>query len=131
MTSKTEILDAFRELKEAHPNEDASFAEIVAKIYKDKLVEIYVGDTYESLSTDQVSEDYPSVYCGIVEAAYGNALVVNCSYLDDQNHATFGHYVMIHGFSIVLVKEVMGKEGKTMEDLMDRSSVTRFVKSPK
>ena len=131
MISKTEILNALKELEEAHPDENASFAEVIAKIYKDKLVEIYVGDTYESLSTDQVSEDYPSVYCGIVEAAYGNALVVNCSYLDSQNQTTFGHYVIIHGFSIVLVKEVMGKAGKTIEDLMDRSSVTRFVKPPK
>ena len=74
-----------------------TFAEFIAEVFKDKFVEIYVGDSYEDISTEQVSVTYPAVFCGKVVGAYRECLVINCAYT-------------MHGYSGLHTKKIsLGK----------------------
>lgn len=59
MTSKKNIHDTVEEFK----NSNRSMAEFLASVFKDKIVEIYIGDSYEDISTEQISTSYPAVFC--------------------------------------------------------------------
>lgn len=43
-----------------------TFAEFIADLFKDKCIEIYLGDSYEQVSTEQISENIPAVFSGKV-----------------------------------------------------------------
>jgi hypothetical protein len=60
-------------------NEDGrtkTFAEFIATLYKDKVIEIYLGDSFEEVSMDQISVSYPAVFCGKVMGAYRECLII-------------------------------------------------------
>lgn len=104
-----------------------TFAEFIAELFKDKFIEIYVGDSYEELSTDQVSVSYPAVFCGKVVAAYRECLIINSVYVDRGRHLQLGNMMFISERSIRALNEIDGNG--ILEDMMLRSKESLFVKS--
>ena len=70
MASEKEIIDAIKLVQ----GSGKTFAEFLAELFKDKFIEVYVGDAYEDVSTEQISTTYPAVFCGKVVAAYRECL---------------------------------------------------------
>lgn len=116
-----------KELAAASKGSGKTLAEFVAEIFKDKLVEIYVGDAYEDVSVDQVSTTYPAVFCGKVVAAYRECLVINCVYVNKAHRIQEGNLMFISERSIRAMTEVDGKG--TIEDMMLRSKETLGIKA--
>lgn len=103
-----------------------TFAEFLAEIFKNKFIEVYVGDTYEDVSTEQISTAYPAVFCGKLVAAYRECLVINCAYVNQNKHLQLGNIVFVNERAIRALNEVDGNG--TMEDMMLRSKETLDVK---
>lgn len=108
-------------------NKDRSktFAEFIATLYKDKFVEIYLGDSYEEVSTEQISTAYPAIFCGKVVAAYRECLVISAAYVKDRK-IHLGNMMFINERAIRALNEVDG-EG-IMEEMFLRSKESLSVK---
>jgi hypothetical protein len=104
-----------------------TFAEFLATIFYDKFLEIYVGDTYEDVSTEQVSTSYPSVFCGKVVAAYRECLVLNCTFVGQNKHLQLGNMIFINERAIRALTEVDGNG--TISDMMLLSKETLDIKA--
>ena len=103
-----------------------TFAEFLALIFKDKFIEIYLGDSYEDISTEQVSTPYPSVFVGTVVAAYRECLILNCAYVDKSHTAQMGNMVFVNERAIRALNEVDGKG--VIGDMMLRSTDSIGIK---
>ena len=104
-----------------------TFAEFLAVVFKDKFVEVYVGDAYEDVSTEQVSTTYPAVFCGKVVAAYRECLILNCAYAGKTGHFQMGNMMFVNERAIRALSEVDGHG--TVEDMMLRSKETLDIKA--
>jgi hypothetical protein len=105
-----------------------TFAEFLVEIFKDKFIEVYVGDAYEDVSTEQISTTYPAVFCGKVVAAYRECLVINCAYAASHSggQIKLGNLVFVNERAIRALNEIDGKG--TMEDMMLRSKESLAIK---
>lgn len=103
-----------------------TFAEFLAEIFKDKFIEVYVGDAYEDVSTEQISTTYPAVFCGKVVAAYRECLILNCAFVGEGRHLQLGNMMFVNERAIRALNEVDGNG--TMEDMMLRSKETLDIK---
>lgn len=115
-----------RELAASSKGSGKTLAEFLADLYKDKFLEIYVGDSYEEVSVDQVSTAYPAVFCGKVVAAYRECLVISCVFTNKANKLQLGNVVCISERAIRALNEVDGKG--TLEDMLFRSKETLMIK---
>jgi len=122
MVSETDIHSLVAEFK----GTGQSFAEFLAALFKDKFVEIYVGDSYEDVSTEQISTSYPAVFAGKVVAAYKECLVINCAHATKGHQLRLGNYLFISERAIRALTEV--DEKGTIEDMMLRSKDTLDIK---
>lgn len=123
MVTEQSVLDA---VQECNTDRTKTFAEFIATVFKDKLVEIYLGDSYEEVSLEQTSMAYPAVFCGQVISAYRECLIIRGVYVDKHKETTFGNLVFISERAIRGLNEING-DG-TMEDMFLRSkeAVTVF-----
>ena len=96
-----------------------TFAEFLGELFKDQFVEIYLGDTYEDVSTEQITLSYPAVFVGKVVAAYRECLIVNCSFVNKEKNAELGNMVFINERAIRALNLVDGNG--IMSDMMVRS----------
>lgn len=100
-----------------------TFAEFIAVLLKDKMVEIYMGDSYEEVSVEQVSMSYPAVFCGKIVGAFKECLVLDSYYVTvNQNKVKEqqpGNLVFINERGIRALTEVDGQG--TVNDLFTRS----------
>lgn len=103
-----------------------TFAEFIAELFKDKFIEIYVGDAYEDVSVDQVSVTYPAVFCGKVVAAYRECLVISSVYVDSGRHLQLGNMMFISERAIRALNEIDGRG--VIEDMMLRSKESLVIK---
>lgn len=103
-----------------------TFAEFIAELFKDKFVEIYVGDAYEDVSTDQVSATYPAVFCGKVVTAYRECLVVSSVFVDTGRKLQLGNLMFISERAIRALNEIDGNG--IIEDMMLRSRESLIIK---
>lgn len=114
-------------VSECNKDRVKTLAEFIATVFKDKFVEIYLGDTYEDVSTEQISTAYPAVFCGKVVGAYRECLIVNAAYI---NTATkkfeLGNLMFISERAIRSLHEIDGKG--VMEDMFLRSKESLDVK---
>ncbi len=78
MASENEVSNMIAQLK----GSGKTFAEFLGELFKDKFIEIYLGDSYEEVSVEQVSVSYPAVFCGKVIGAYRECLIINCAYAE-------------------------------------------------
>ena len=122
MVSEQFILDAVHQLQ----GSGKTFAEFLAEVFKDKFIEVYVGDSYEDISTEQISVTYPAVFCGKVIAAYRECLILKCAYAESHHSMKLGNILFINERAIRALNEVDNKG--TLEDMMIRSKETLEVK---
>lgn len=123
MVSEKKLKDTIQQLQ----GTGKTFAEFLAELFANKFIEIYVGDSYEDVSTEQISTAYPAVFCGKVVTAYRECLVIECAYVASGNHIKLGNYLFVNERAIRALNEVDGKG--TLEDMMLRSKETLDIKS--
>ncbi len=97
-----------------------TFAEFLVELLKDKFVEIYLGDAYETISTEQISTDYAAVFCGKIVAAYRECLVLSAAYLDGNQKLKLGKIVFINERAIKALS-LVGEAG-IMQDMFVKSN---------
>jgi hypothetical protein len=103
---------------------DKTFAEKINEDLNGKLVEILIGESYEELQLDQMSSNYPAVIVGKVIGAFGNALVLECAYVENRA-LKFGKKVYLNDFTIQYLSELDGK--CSLEDLLLKSKDTKQI----
>ena len=102
-----ELIDKFNE-----DGRTKTFAEFIAVLFKDQLIEIYLGDEYESVSTEQISTTYPAVFCGKVISAYKECLVLSCIYTEGEHKSRvlkMGNLVFVNERAIRGLNQIDGK----------------------
>ena len=102
-----ELIDKFNE-----EGRSKTFAEFIAVLFKDQFIEIYLGDEYESVSTEQISTTYPAVFCGKVVSAYRECLVLSCIYTEGEHKSRtlkMGNLVFINERAIRGLNQIDGK----------------------
>jgi len=98
----------------------STIAEFWYELFKDKYVEVYLGDAYETVSTEQVSTPYPTVFSGKVIAAYKECLVIEGSYIDRRTKTNkVGKQIFISERSVRGLCEIDGNG--IMDDMFLRS----------
>jgi hypothetical protein len=96
-----------------------TFAEFLASSLEDTLIEIYLGDSYEEVSTEQISSSYPAVFCGKIVSAYRECLMINALYVDRTKQIKQGHIMFINERAIRALNIIDG-DG-ILEDMFMRS----------
>jgi hypothetical protein len=125
MVTETEVLEVMQECNEE--GRTKTLAEFIATIFKDKFVEIYLGDSYEEVSVEQISTAYPAVFCGKVVGAYKECLVLNCVYINKQARTMqLGNMMFVSERAIRGLNEIDGKG--IMEDMFLRSTESLVIK---
>ncbi len=123
MVSEQQIHESIQNLQ----GSGKTFAEFLVEVFKDKFLEIYVGDSYEDVSTEQVSTAYPAVFCGKVVGAYRECLIINCAYVAPGRHLKMGNMMFINERAIRALNEIDGKG--TLEEMMLRSKESIDIKA--
>jgi hypothetical protein len=121
--TEQEIKDKVSEMNQ---DRTKTFAEFIATVFKDRFIEIYVGDTYENVSTEQISTDYPAVFCGKVVTAFKECLVISAAYIGKDKVLKLGNLMFINERAIRALNEVDG-DG-IMEEMFLRSKESLEVK---
>lgn len=84
-----------------------TFAELINKLWAGKVIEVYIGDTYEDIKFDDSTQKYPAVLIGKVIDAYGECLVLNCAYVEQGTKTIkFGNMVCLNERSVRTITEV-------------------------
>jgi hypothetical protein len=107
-----------QELSKKLENSCKTFAEFLAELFKDKFVEIYLGDAYEQVSIEQISIEYPAVFCGKVVGAYRECLVISAAYVDNNKQLKTGKLMFI---SERAIRTLSVCDGVNLEDMFLRS----------
>lgn len=123
MVSEKDIMSTVQQLQ----GSGKTFAEFLVELFKDKFIEVYVGDAYEDVSTEQINTAYPAVFCGKVVAAYRECLIINCAYVNQSRHLQLGNLMFINERAIRALNEVDGNG--TLEDMMLRSRETLDIQN--
>lgn len=125
MISQELVLQA---IEDCNKDRTKTLAEFICTIFKDQFVEIYLGDSYEEVSVEQISTSYPAVFVGKVVAAYKECLVLNCIYVNKSTkELELGNMVFISERAIRGLNAVDGKG--VLEDMFLRSSESLDIKS--
>ena len=125
MPSESDVINLVQEFNEHH--RDKTFAEFIVELLKDKFVEIYLGDSYEEVSVEQISVNYPAVFCGKVVSAFKECLVINSVYVDKGNKKMIlGNLIFINERAIRGLIEIDGNG--IMEDAFLRSKESLLIK---
>ena len=96
-------------ISELNEDRKATFAEFIVKLFLGKFIEIYLGDAYEQISTEQVSTPYPAVFCGKVAGAYKECVIINAVYVDRHTRKyKLGNTMFINERAIRALNEVDG-----------------------
>lgn len=104
-----------------------TLAEFLVTIFEGKFIEIYLGDSYEEVSTEQISTSYPAVFCGKVVAAYRECLILNSVYVDSTTKKLkLGNLMFISERAIRGLNEIDGNG--IIEDMFLRSSESLNIK---
>ena len=105
-----------------------SFAELIARVWGGKLVEVYIGDTYEDLKFEDSTQKCPAVLIGKMMDAYGECLVLDCAYVEQGTKVVkFGNIVCLNERSIRTITEVDGSG--MLRDTFLNSKDGKVVKS--
>ena len=118
-------------IAECNTTRTSTFAEFIARIFKGKLIEIYLSDSYEEVSMEQTSMNYPAVFCGEVIGAYRECLIIKCAYVKKHNNGKLGtvHVGNILFISERAIKSLNEIDGNgTMEDMFMRSKESTMIK---
>lgn len=80
-------------------DEKKTYCEVIASKLKNKMVEIYLGDLYETKNYADTDRSLYFMICGKIIDAEGDCLIVDCLYLDEKNKSThLGNVAYINGY---------------------------------
>ncbi len=96
-----------------------TFAEFLSVLFKDKYLEIYLGDSYEEVSTEQVSTAFPAVICGKVISAYRECLIIEAFTFSKSRGSRKGNIMFLSERSIRALNELGGDF--VLQDMLLRS----------
>ncbi len=122
----------FVDVIEAARKEDkkVTLAEIVGRTLKGRIVEIYVGDTYEDIKYEDSTTKVVAVVVGRVIDTYAECLILDCAYTDPSTgKLKFGNIVCLNERAIRFLTELddtgmlrdvflSTRDGKKIKDLM-------------
>lgn len=123
MVTESSVLEA---VKECNTDRTRTLAEFIALIFKDKFIEIYLSDSYEEVSTEQISTNYPAVFCGKVVTAYRECLVISSVYVDKAKDLKLGNLMFINERAIKALNEIDGNG--IIEEMFLRSKESLAIK---
>jgi hypothetical protein len=103
-----------------------TFAEFIAEVFAGRFIEIYLSDSYEEISMEQISQNYPAVFCGKVISAYRECLVINSVFINQAHKMELGNLMFISERAIKSINEIDGNG--TMEDMFLRSRESLLIK---
>lgn len=103
-----------------------TFAEFLSVLFKDKFIEIYLGDSYEEVSTEQISVSYPAVFCGKVVGAFKECLIISSAFVTNKK-MQLGNLMFINERAIRALNEIDGNG--IMEDMFLRSKESLDIKA--
>jgi hypothetical protein len=106
-------------LSEEWKGKDSTLAEFICTLFKDKYVELYLGDSYEEVRMEQTSCSYPAVFCGKVIAAFKECLVIEALHVDKSKKVQSGSILLINERAIRGMTEV--NDHHTLQDMILRS----------
>lgn len=125
MTTEKDFLKAISEAKSSTTK--VSFAELIAKVWTDKIIEVYVGDTYEDIKYEDSTAKYPAVVVGKIVGAYGECIVINCAYMDQRTkQVQIGNIICLNERSIRFITEV--DDSGVLKDCFLSTRDNRIVK---
>ncbi len=87
--------------------QDKTYAELIAELFNDKFVEIYLGDSYEEVSIEQISCSYPAVFCGKVVGAFKECLIIKAIHVTKHKTVEEGNIIFINERAIRGLSEVV------------------------
>ena len=133
MATGKNFVDAIADVRAS--GKDITFAELLAMVLKDKIVEIYLGETYEDLKFQDSGSKSPSVLVGKIITAYAECIVLDCVYVDlsdnnpdyRQKRLKFGNIVCLNERAIRTVTEVDDRGG--LKDTFLSTRDGRIVKA--
>lgn len=100
---------------------DKTYAEFIAEVFKDKFVEVYVGDAYEDINIEQITSSYPAVFCGKVISAFKECLIIQTVYINNNKEPILGNLLFLNERAIRALTQV-ANTNKTLQEMMLRSS---------
>jgi hypothetical protein len=103
-----------------------TLAEFIAEMFTGKFIEIYLSDAYEEVSTEQISQNYPAVFCGKVVSAYRECLVINSVFINKAHKMQLGNLMFLSERAIKAISEIDGNG--TLEDMFLRSRESLIIK---
>ena len=107
MASENQVIAAINQLNTTPSEPKLTMAEFIAKVWKDKVVEIYIGDTYEDLKFEDSTQKSPAILVGKVVAAYAECLILNCAFSDPITcNMQFGNIVALNERGIRTITEI-------------------------
>lgn len=105
-----------------------TFAEMLGKVMKNKIIEVYIGDSYEDIKYDDSTTKYPAVLVGRVIAAYAECLVLDCIYVDQSSKKmNFGNIVCLNERAIRTLTEV-DEKGFLIDTFLSSRNHSKIVK---
>lgn len=123
MVTEQQVIDISSKLQ----GSGKTFAEFLAEVFLGKFVEVYVGDAYEDVSTEQVSTSYPAVFCGKVIGAYRECLMISSAFVDKSHKLQLGNILFLSERAIRALNEIDGNGN--ISEMMLRSQDTSHIKS--
>lgn len=125
MVTEELVLNA---IDECNKDRTKTLAEFLAVVFKDKFIELYLGDAYEDVSLEQTSTAYPAVFCGKVVAAYKECLVINSVFVNTTSkRMQLGNLMFINERAIRGLNEIDGNG--IIEDMFLRSKESLDIKA--
>lgn len=104
-----------------------TFAEFIASMFTGRFVEIYLSDSYEEVSVEQISTNYPAVFCGKVIGAYRECLIINAAYVNPSKKLQLGNMMFLSERAIKALNMIDGNG--VMEDMFLRSKESLDIKA--
>lgn len=98
----------------------ATMAEFIYELFKDKYVEVYLGDSYEDVSFEQISSSYPAVFCGKLIGAFKECLVIECIHVTKSKSVSQGNIMFISERAIRALSPI--DQSNTIQDMILRSN---------
>lgn len=123
LNKKDQIINVISSLKSE--NKTATFSELVSKIYKDKIIEIYFGDIYEQINLADFSPNVFISICGKIIDAHGDCLFIDSYYVDEDKEIKSGNIVTINGYNVKAILEVDGS-GQLKDILLSTRSTKKI-----
>jgi hypothetical protein len=125
MANEQQFKDAIAEIHTS--GKDHTLAEFLFKVWKDKIIEVFIGEAYEDIKWDDSSQRVASVVVGKFIGAYAECLIINSVYVDSKNNMRTGNIICLNERAIRHVAEVDGN-GCIADTFLTSADATKIKK---